>query len=1158
MPNEMKRPITWAWLIAGGWAVAATPLGAQTNALPVRVALVAAWAGETNANVAALATAGLSREPGVTLIERDQVERVLREHQLARSGLLGARQALAVGKLLGVDVFAVLENFPGEPGALGVVVFDAATGVKLSDSTVDGDTVTANADRLKAAVLAACAKRQRGPSALRTVCLASVRNAALPREMNSACDAAGRFLEQRLLNSPDLTVLERRRLDQINTERTLPGNEPVAGLLASLTMLELEIGKTADGQSLQATVFLTGSSGAETGRVRTNVSTRIPVTATEALIPSLLSTLRASRPIATANQHAEARRFHAESWFLLTDGDAPGALRAAEAAVALDAENQTNQIQLAACLTARAMEILSPKPAQMGPRGKLVNFDRFQLRELMEQGHFNVDDSLPLAERALELCRTVRMRAAARGETLPARFFEAETRLTDANPRFQRRGYWERALPLTEAVTPEMRNRLLAFQADLRHLRTRMHAEYWRSQATNDTAAEAFAAEMDLTLENAEKFVASSAEWVADVERLMSVWLDFFERHPMGWGGWRQFFNRPLARLCVQANGCDEQGFNRKNLPLIGDVPRVNNWQLQPPDLVRLGDLFGRMARHPDLVVQCYGRIGQLALTLREERNLTPAVLDQYAETREFIRSKLSSPGRKPQNLYRRLVWAAARDLVDLMPDAAFRRREHLELFELSLARRQVVFWTAWMACSPEARRFNHYYYLREPFPVDPVGYESEDAPLLLANARCVRNLYASRNRMDVDGRAFSFRRGSFEREMDAIIEQIHKWRPDLKTNTVTSTPWTSFQTLFVAGSESGPVRNVCVHGAEAFALMLDQFRFQGSNQIVRIVRIPLNGGAVQTLTAARLPQISFEMWLATPPMCVDGETLYYAVGDKGVFHVNLRDNTTGQINESSGLLSDKVRAFAVAGNKLFAMLVEGHLVAYDRQSKRCEILATRRSRETLSPLDGPAIGFEVTAMISDVPRRRVLFTTRLNGAGNCHPLVGLWQIDCATDRMSQLLQLYRPATWLNPNGPDELVLFCPSDLTSPACKPASYAVLTFDLVKNTPHLLWTSDGRPVGPAVNADVRTTRKGITPREPMLPMDDWLWMTWESAGRLSLQNRRFEDFAPPELPRSNGRPTWHTLRRVNDHQLLAADDTRVWLVTLPEDSVKVKSP
>src|SRR5690349_1249273 len=76
---------------------------------PLRIALVSADKGETLAKVLTLAEARLTELPDVEVLERAAIDRVLAEHKLTLSGLVAADQAVTVGKLLAVDLFAVLD-----------------------------------------------------------------------------------------------------------------------------------------------------------------------------------------------------------------------------------------------------------------------------------------------------------------------------------------------------------------------------------------------------------------------------------------------------------------------------------------------------------------------------------------------------------------------------------------------------------------------------------------------------------------------------------------------------------------------------------------------------------------------------------------------------------------------------------------------------------------------------------------------------------------------------------------------------------------------------------------------------------------------------------------------------------------------------------------
>ena len=261
-------------------------LGSVAHAA-TRVALVSTCGGEAGADVLALAEAKLSQQPDVVLVERKEVERVLQEQKLWQCGMTSYKQALAAGKLLGVEVFAALETFPGAKAALGLVVFDAGSGVHLSDTTLATNAPTQVAETIGVAVRAACTKRQRDTAVKRTVCLLPVRNAGLPRDRDGFCETVGRLLERNLLGSADWTVLERDRLEQINRERSLPAAVPPEELLTALVMMELEFMRSGSATSVQVMVYLTDSAGQSLGKLNVHREDENAAALTVALLDEL-------------------------------------------------------------------------------------------------------------------------------------------------------------------------------------------------------------------------------------------------------------------------------------------------------------------------------------------------------------------------------------------------------------------------------------------------------------------------------------------------------------------------------------------------------------------------------------------------------------------------------------------------------------------------------------------------------------------------------------------------------------------------------------------------------------------------------------------------------------------------------------------------------
>src|SRR4051812_41702920 len=123
--NYLLAPSVLCW-------VALAPLSAQAQAREepaARVALVSGDKADGAGSVVALSEAKLSTAPGVILLERQAINKVLAEQKLSLSGVVEADQALTVGKLLAVDLFAVIEVGADGKEAAGLVVFDARTGV---------------------------------------------------------------------------------------------------------------------------------------------------------------------------------------------------------------------------------------------------------------------------------------------------------------------------------------------------------------------------------------------------------------------------------------------------------------------------------------------------------------------------------------------------------------------------------------------------------------------------------------------------------------------------------------------------------------------------------------------------------------------------------------------------------------------------------------------------------------------------------------------------------------------------------------------------------------------------------------------------------------------------------------------------------------------
>ena len=286
-------------------------LAATARPLYATRAALVGGGGTRVGEILSLAEAKLAGSRAVQLVERREVERVLAEQKVSLGGFATGEQAISTGKLLSAELLVIVESDnadashpstgsagSGQAGAppteAGLIIFDAVTGVWLWDATVDLHDPEQAAGVVADAVERAEHKRD-AASALRPICVLAVRNADLPRGMDSVCDAVGQLLQRDLVASPSLALLERSRLDELNKESALSGAAANDAFLGSVVAIEMEVGRPAGGaanaanpaaaaaQSLHATAVLTDAKGKDLGKAEFTVSGQDPAGLAEGL-----------------------------------------------------------------------------------------------------------------------------------------------------------------------------------------------------------------------------------------------------------------------------------------------------------------------------------------------------------------------------------------------------------------------------------------------------------------------------------------------------------------------------------------------------------------------------------------------------------------------------------------------------------------------------------------------------------------------------------------------------------------------------------------------------------------------------------------------------------------------------------------------------------
>lgn len=652
------RRLSNALLLVGVWLLYLSPQRANAH---TRVALVSTCGGEAGQNVLALADVALSAETNIVLVERRDVERVLQEQNLMHCGLSEAGQAVAAGQLLGVQVFASLETVPDQKEALGLVVFDAATGLVLWDSVLSGTNAEVAAVEADAAVEASCEKRQRPAGSLTRVCILSVRNVDLPRQFDSSCQSVGSILQRQLVRSPSLAVLERQHLENVNKERLLPPGVQTNQLLPSLVLIELGISRNGATNGLSGTAILSDTAGTKLGQVTASVESQNPADLSDRLLIELERALKATPSRIVVDRGREAERFAREAEFLTGLGNSTDGLRAIEAAYALMPTNTEFQEQLVRNIGLYARQQISGgKP-----------------------DHDTLNDALDLGLRGLEICRSLHDQAIAqKGQVVGA-------------PEHWLEGwdFWQRVLLVAKDQDDDTMRKMREFQQRCRELAFDHVGPRAQAAVKDPDRFQDYTQSLDWELHTIEEYAPSSSVWTADTLRCLRSWLTLVKGFPLDEDR-ALSTTRILARLCNQVKGL----WLRRGPSQTKWLHHLDNWKLQPDDYAQIDHLFREMEGNPDPVVAAYGLAGQLSSQLRDASSVSPEVDRQYRVAKDFIRTQIAAPSRGPAMAYRELLYNAALDLINLLrlrkPD---NKSIRICLNSCSVGRKSNTGWLEWL-----------------------------------------------------------------------------------------------------------------------------------------------------------------------------------------------------------------------------------------------------------------------------------------------------------------------------------------------------------------------------------------------------------------------------------------------------------------------------
>jgi len=1071
--------------MAGVLCVAALADGAT------RVAVLISSKDDAAANIAALAEAELSSDAAFTVLERQRIDQLLSEQKLSLSGLVDTDQAVRAGKVLGCQMLVILEPEPGS-SQFGLVIFDPVTGVRLQDLAMS-ETAT---DKAAGAVIGAvrAADRKRGGGNGRTVCLLAVRNADLPRDMDGFCDAVGRLVEQNLVGSPVISLLERQRLDRVTRERALAADAASQQLLASLVIVDLQIERNPQG--VRATALLSDVAGNNLGKV----ASVAPATAAPLLASSLADELARNLKLPAVPQldvRAEAARFYSEFQFHTQNQDFLRALSPVEAAHALAPDDVIFGAALAQALIAHGRTLY--RGPNYSPHSSSQPWERHDLvPPSLLRGAAMLAEVQPkviaLAPKARDPARQHCLNALAglRDFVADATWFQTDG--TDRTP-----------LPSPEvaSVKRSLRQYLLEEDAEL------------IVAITDEASFKHYSAHLvQLLSDNQWLYSVNSGQWTDDFRRLADQWLELRAKY-------RSTDSDEVASA-LDAIAVGWQFEEHLGTSFYGGEinRRTRRWDPDSAGIARLNAIQQKLAADPDQVVRWYGDLMTLSIDVTPLFRSPQRIYERVQEFIDKMKPELADPGfsatlEKRGALYQVLIQA------DRLLDATeWRGKCAMRLLELSLSRHEIVP----RIIDRSMRRFRF-----GATATDDQEYKARSQAIyrraleVLDAPDCT--VFGIRGKENTRA-AYRLAMKRLQNPLQPLVAQP------------TTQPWYRVRPLLdVINATTGvraigkPVLDgeyVDVAGSQPMSDRVSAARIQ-------FIRVPLTGGPPQRL--GMLPTHDVLDWSTTiwpdgtterlldgtpaSASCVGDGRYCVATGRDGILFFPTDGHFPQQLNEQNGLPDNHAHAVALLNGRLFAALgteeTENYLIGYDTTSRRIEVIASTARKEKRSPFDDRS-GLRIVGLTPDPPRNRLIVT--IAGPGATAQLSGLWEFRPATGRWQYLqpVHLFREQNELRTGGAGRNISQVSSAFKDVFCFFAGEQLFAFDLVQNRAFAFGPLDGAnptlpPQTPMFGALTSVGSQSLL-RARFARLNDssfvngpWVWGEWGRTNIATGQTQRF---------------------------------------------------
>ena len=1118
VPRSSNRPIT-----LGAWILIFCLVTLSRDSLAAtRVALVTTDTKEATAQSISLITAELSGDKSFELLDRESILAVVQEQKLSLIGSVDAERMIQVGKLLKTDLFAVVETDQRGGAAMGLVVFDAATGLRLWDAAVSGNPEQAAAS-IVVAIRAANAKDHALNQGVRLIAFLPVRNADLPRDKDLCAEALRLLLERQLTSSPGVAVLERGRLEHVNQERQLPADRGPDDLWPSVVNVQLEISRPPKGQGIRASAILSTASGRKLDELEATIDGDSVADLAEKLRERLIASLKVKTVGRPFDRGEEARRFSRDAVVLTQSTRYAAGASAAEAAYALQ-PNDDHQLILSNALFARAWECLTPNDVQLS----VLHFGGYNLNNTSQE---DFDRGLAFASRALQMQRAAIKTILTYPH--PNRGFldytGGEIRITWLRATFAR-------LNTKDTLTPASRAALVDFRAEAITYLLEYFDGWARDVKTNPGDLPIFNAEFLYTLGAAAGIVGDIDSFIVARNHLFHTWISAFN------STWEH-----STSIWIQS-GKRQSLVMMELLIADGRVRQLDHYtdEVFIKSLKPIADELNHSS-HP--AIRMYGFIASVLCNPEISKRSPTQSDDTLKALMQLLESSLTTPG-SPSPQSNEYVYIAAVDGIHLLPEGTQSSNDiAIDFLNQTLRRKHVIPFVT----------LNLLFQQISPSQTDE---RSRDWLEVLT-----KTVELSRT---TDGNGLDGNADGVRQLLTEEISNLRRRHPELGPATE-ARPWESVKRIVDVNALPGITR------LEEFPQVAgEQVCFLGSGLdadgkfFIQAFQVALDGNppkALGKIGVAPLRPVGNGYWpfdgfgyRLIQGGAVDAQNYYVSVRSQGVF-VFPRDGTApSRIDKTQGLPSDWARSLVAKDGFLYIVNSSDdgcYLTRWNPRDKSTDVLISSLRKETRSPLDNTP-GIRIRFMVDDAPRNRLILSVgQYSVVANTRwsdMRGGLWFYDTTNGRMDQQVTTTSGLDLGSLRGIDHDALFTANTIW----------VARHDLETNQSKYLSYKPGMLDGNYVAelAVREKTIKGTGWSDPGTEragtrrvIDGWLWLG-EPFSRISGDTRTVElldaQLKPDAKPIG---PVW-TMEHIGLNRILLGDIRQLYVATLhnPSDATQ----